>query len=101
MSARSRYAGTPVATVVVHDDDGRDREVAYLLTRVPADPATTATLDWHRVVPGDRLDLLATRHLGDPAAAWRIADANLALDPDALVAPDAAGRVVVIPVPGV
>lgn len=101
MPGRSRYDGAATATVVVDDGIGGVREVAYLLTRVASDPVAVLPLAWHRVVPDDRLDLLAARHLGDPAAAWRIADANLALDPDDLVGPDAEGRVVVIPVPGV
>jgi hypothetical protein len=100
MPGASRYEGAAVDTNVVDDGSGGLREVAYLLTRVPGDPATTVAMAWHRVIPGDRLDLLATRYLGDPAAAWRIADANLALDPDGLVAPDAEGRIVVIPAPG-
>jgi hypothetical protein len=101
MAGRSRYSGATTDTVVADDGGGGTREVAYLLTRVPLDPAATAPLAWHRVAPDDRLDLLATRYLGDPAAAWRICDANFALDPDALIGPDAASRVVVIPVPGV
>jgi hypothetical protein len=99
MSRASRYDGATVATVVVEDGAGGAREVAYVLPRTPA--AQGLALDRHRVVPGDRLDLLATRYLGDPAAAWRIADANLALDPDALVDPDSTGRALVVPVPGV
>ena len=51
---------------------------------------------WHRVAADDRLDLVAHRHLGDPQAWWRICDANAALDPDALVGPDAEGRVIVV-----
>ncbi|MFJ8579368.1 hypothetical protein [Micromonospora sp. NPDC093277] len=101
MAGHSRYDGAQPATVVVDDGAGGLREVAYLLTRVPLDPATTPVVAWHRVVPDDRLDLLAARYLGDPAAAWRICDANLALDPDALVGPDAEGRVIAIPGPGV
>ncbi len=41
------------------------------------------------------------RYLGDPAAAWRICDANLALDPDALAGDEGEGRVLAIPGPGV
>jgi hypothetical protein len=99
--AGSRYDRAETATVTVDDGTGGVREVAFLLTRVPPDPAAVIPLAWHRVVPGDRLDLLAARYLGDPAAAWRIADANLALDPDDLVGPEAEGSVVVIPAPGV
>jgi hypothetical protein len=100
MPGPSRYAAAVVGTVRVDDGSGTVREVAYLLPRVPGDPAATVTMAWHRVVPDDRLDLLATRYLGDPTVAWRIADANLALDPDDLVTPDAEGRILVIPAPG-
>jgi nucleoid-associated protein YgaU len=48
----------------------------------------------HRVVAGDRLDLLAARYFGDPLQFWRIADANPASSPDELLEP---GRVLVIP----
>jgi hypothetical protein len=78
--------------------DAGDVGVAYLLPRaVPATPPTL--LARHRVEPGDRLDLLAAQHIGDPAAAWRIADANTALDPDELVGPGAAGSSLLVPAP--
>lgn len=48
----------------------------------------------HRVVAGDRLDLLAARYFGDPLQYWRIADANPAPTPDELLEP---GRVLIIP----
>lgn len=97
---RSRYEGLPTASVVVDDGGGGVREVAYLLTRTPPDPRGTIPLAWHRVVRSDRLDLVAARYLGDPSAFWTVCDANLALDPDALVAQDAEGSVLVVPVPG-
>jgi nucleoid-associated protein YgaU len=48
----------------------------------------------HRVVAGDRLDLLAARYFGDPLQFWRIADANPAASPDELLEP---GRTLIIP----
>lgn len=99
MAGRSRYTGLEVATVVVEDGGGGSREVRYLRRR-PL-PTAPTPLAWHRVRPGDRLDLLAARYLGDPAGAWRIADANLALDPDSLIDVHSEGRVLVIPVPEV
>jgi nucleoid-associated protein YgaU len=48
----------------------------------------------HRVVAGDRLDLLAARYFGDPLQYWRIADANPTPSPDELLEP---GRVLIIP----
>ena len=103
MAGRSRYDGAQVASVGVEDGDGGEREVAYLRTRTPGPEAGSGAppIAWHRVGPDDRLDLLAARYLGDPAAFWRICDANLALDPDALVGPDAEGAVVVILAPEV
>ena len=38
-------------------------------------------------MPGDRLDLITARTLGDPEQFWRICDANDALDPDDLAEP--------------
>ncbi len=77
---------------------GDDVGVAYLLPRaVPMTPPTL--LARHRVEPGDRLDLLAAHYIGDPDAAWRIADANTALDPDELVGPDAVDRSLLVPAP--
>ena len=101
MAGRSRYDGARTATVEIDDGRGGRREVVYLLTRTPLDPGATTPFAWHRVAADDRLDLLASRYLGDPAAFWRICDANLALDPDELVGPDAEGAVVVVPTPGV
>ncbi len=100
MAGRSRYDGAGQALVEVPDGTGGQREVAYLLPRVPGDPASTRPLAWHRVVSDDRLDLVVHRYLGDPLAFWQVCDANAALDPDALVGGDAEGSVIVIPVPG-
>lgn len=88
----SRYHGVPVASA--RTAGGAD--VRYLRRRfIPAADAGTAIE--HTVVSGDRLDLLAERYYGDPLLAWRIADANGALDPAELTA--APGRVLRIPRP--
>lgn len=100
MFSRSRYEGLPQGRVEVPDGLGGTREVAYLLTRLPGDPARMAPIAWHRVVRGDRLDLVATTYLGDVGAFWRVCDANAALDPDRLVSTDAEGSVLVVPAPG-
>lgn len=96
--AQSRYANVPVLTTtsVV---GGESREVRYLGRRQLADGGGTRVLALHTVTAGDRLDLVAASHLGDPLAAWRIADANLALDPFQLTALDAEGDVLVVPFP--
>jgi hypothetical protein len=77
----SRYQGVAVTEIVVADG----RTVRYLRRRFLPDPAGLFTLVQHRVVDADRLDNLAARYLGDPLAAWRIADANGALRMEALV----------------
>ncbi|MEQ4208816.1 LysM domain-containing protein [Actinopolymorpha sp. B17G11] len=100
MAAGSRYDGVEIATATVPDGAGGSREVRYLRRRAVPDPAAAAPMALHAVAADDRLDLVTARYLGDPAAFWRIADANAALDPDALVGPDAEGALLVIPVPG-
>ena len=102
LPATSRYASVEIATTIEPDGAGGTREVRYLRRR-PLDPpaAPPAVLATHRVGADDRLDVIAGRYLGDPTAFWRIGDANDALDPDELVAPDAEGRLLVVPVPGV
>jgi hypothetical protein len=73
----SRYHG--VGTAVWTARDGR--QFKYLRRRFPPDPATLAQIGTAEVQQGDRPDLIAHRHLGDARGWWRIADANLALDP--------------------
>lgn len=97
--APSRYDGVEIATTTVPDGAGGERAVRYLRRRrAPAAP-TVPPLAHHRVGDDDRLDLIAARYLGDPLAAWRIADANTALDPQELTATP--GDVVVVPTPEV
>ena len=48
----------------------------------------------HRVVSGERLDLIAWRYYRDPLLAYLIADANGCAHPDDLLVP---GRVLFIP----
>jgi nucleoid-associated protein YgaU len=101
-----RYDSVPVAGTTVPDGAGGLREVRYLRRRplggrprrVGREGGAAAT---HRVTAGDRLDLVSHRYLGDATAWWRIADANGALDPEALTGPDAEGELIVIPLPGV
>jgi hypothetical protein len=95
----SRYDTDTVLTVIVPDGRGGTSEVRYLPRRLPIDP-DTSPLAVHRVTEADRLDVLAERYLGDPSAAWMIAEANRALDPAALIGPSAVGRLLRIPTPG-
>jgi hypothetical protein len=97
MPGGSRYDGVEIATTTVPDGEGGVREVRYLRRRRAPAHATQPPLARHRVADDDRLDLVAARYLGDPLASWRIADANSALDPQAVTA--TAGDVVVVPTP--
>lgn len=78
--ASSRYAAVPVAHLTRADG----RQVAYLCRRFVPPPGDFALLREHVVVQGDRLDVLAARHLGDPELFWRLCDANGAMRPDEL-----------------
>jgi hypothetical protein len=72
----SRYRNIP--TFTLRSGDGQT--TSYLGRRFPADvpPQGMAT---YRVIAGDRPDLLAARTLNDPLAFWRLAEANLMVDP--------------------
>ncbi|MGW8765211.1 hypothetical protein ACWGN5_22185 [Streptomyces sp. NPDC055815] len=82
-AATSRYAHVPTAVLQLPDG----RPVTYVRRRFPPDPDTLTTLSVHTVAPGERLDHIAARELGDPAQAWRIADAHRVLDPRTLTRP--------------
>lgn len=101
MPGPSRYAAVDIATTSVTDGAGGVRQVRHLRRRRLPDPQQARVLALHQVGRGDRMDLIAARHLGDPTAFWLIADANGALDPDELVGPHAEGTLLVIPVPEV
>lgn len=90
-----RYDGVPIATLRVGE-----RDIRYLRRRELPDPRDVRPLAVHVVAAGDRLDLIAARYLGDPTAAWQIADANAALDPDALTGAGSEGDRLIIPFPG-
>jgi hypothetical protein len=88
----SRYAD--VGTAVTRTPDGRD--VVHLRRRFLPPPERLATAGWETVTDGDRVDLLASRALGDPTAFWQLCDANLAFDPAEMETP---GRVVRVALP--
>jgi hypothetical protein len=71
----SRYHLVPIAQITLPDG----RTVRYLRRRQLPDPAALVTVAQYRVASGDRLDTIAWQQLGDPLAAWRIADANVTL----------------------
>jgi hypothetical protein len=85
----SRYSGVPTAVHVAEDGT----ETVYLRRRPVPQPEALATLGWERVPDGDRVDLLAARAVGDPAAFWRLADAALVMDVSELEQPGRAVRV--------
>ena len=74
----SRYAGIPVGA---HDPGDGSAPVPYLRRRLCPPPERFALLHEAAVTEGDRRDLLAARHLGDPELWWRLADANGVVDP--------------------
>lgn len=77
----SRYAGVP--TAALDRGDGAP-PTPYLRRRLCPPPERLALLHQHTVATGDRLDLVAARHLGDPELWWRVADANGAVRPSDL-----------------
>jgi hypothetical protein len=83
----SRYAG---AGVDAYDRGDGSPRLPYLRRRLCPRPDRFALLYEVAVVEGDRRDLLAARHLGDPELWWRLADANGVVDPRALT--DEIGR---------
>jgi hypothetical protein len=80
----SRYYSLEEGKLTVTRSDGTTREIRYKRRRFIPQPEDASTLAEHRVVQGDRLDNIAARWLGEPTQFWRIADANLAIDPSDL-----------------
>jgi hypothetical protein len=74
----SRYADIDVTAY--DPGDGR-APIPYLRRRLCPAPARFALLYEVMIVEGDRRDLLAARHVGDPELWWRLADANASVDP--------------------
>lgn len=95
----SRYANVGIATVTVPDGVGGSRDVRYLRRRFPPQPGSLPTLAEHTVVRGDRVDLIAAAHFGDPTQFWRICDANPVIHPGELCAPERIGESLRIPFP--
>jgi hypothetical protein len=71
--------------------------IVYLARRLLPLPEQIAGQSLYTVQPGDRIDLVAARLLGDPLLYWLIADANDAMDPSQLCR--TAGRKLRIPAP--
>ncbi len=95
----SRYTKLAVKTHVepAPDENVPPRELRYVERRfLPPSDAGVPLLE-HTVADGERLDQVAARYLGDPTQFWRIADANLALQPETLT--DTAGRRIIVALP--
>lgn len=75
--SRGRYRSTPSATFVSEGATicWRSPRILPPLDEAPKDARTAS------VRPGERLDQLAARLLGDPAAYYLLTDANPSLDP--------------------
>lgn len=86
-SSTSRYAGLPTSTLTFAMPDGSTREVTFVRRRLLPRPEDHTLLGEHTVQPGERLDHIAGRHVGDPAQFWRICDATDALRPPDLEQP--------------
>ncbi len=91
----SRYAALPTATFVFPAPD--ERTVTYVRRRFVPDGRAIPVLAQRQVLQGDRLDLVTAQTLGDPLQFWRVADANVAMRAEDLVA--VPGRMLRIPVP--
>lgn len=103
MAGRSRYlkpggradATLPPSTQTQSDPDGPP--IVYLPRRLLPLPDQITAQSTYLVKPGDRIDLVAARLLGDPLLYWLIADANGASDPASLCA--VPGRSLRLPAP--
>lgn len=91
--ATSRYYGIAAAAF---DPGGGAAPIAYLTRRFCPQGDALPLLALAQVSPGERLDQLTARTLGDPTLFWRVADANHALHPASMATP---GRVLRVPVP--
>jgi hypothetical protein len=89
----SRYFG--LETAAWQGPDGRI--VRYVRRRFVPAPEAFHVVREYVVAQGDRVDTIAAAQLGDPEQYWRVADANLALDPNELT--DVPGRRIVIALP--
>jgi hypothetical protein len=89
----SRYHAVERAVYI--GDDGRP--IAFLRRRFLPHGARMPVLGEAIVGPGERLDQIANRTLGDPLQFWQICDANNAMNPFALVAE--VGCLLRVPIP--
>lgn len=89
----SRYSSLEEAKYTTPDG----REIAYKRRRFLPQGRTMPLLAEVTVTQGDRLDLMASRTLGDPKQFWRICDANNGMKPADLTAE--LGTIIRVPLP--
>ncbi|MBV9156955.1 MAG: LysM domain-containing protein [Acidobacteriaceae bacterium] len=91
----SRYYG--FSTLSYTAPNGQS--ITYLARRFVPQPGAQnyTTIAQHRVVQGDRLDLIAAKYLSDPLVFWLICDANGAIRPNSLI--ETPGAIVNITMP--
>ena len=78
----SRYYN--IETTALTFPDGRT--VSYVRRRFLPQGDRLPLLAEVSVAPGERIDAVSYRTLGDPLAFWRICDANNAMDPQEMLA---------------
>ena len=77
----SRYADVALGRYEFPGDDAGDKiSVTYVLRRFIPQARDIPIAARHRVVAGERVDILAANYLGEAQLNWRVADANLATD---------------------
>jgi hypothetical protein len=92
----SRYYLLETATMVVTDENGDQRMLAYKRRRFLPPAEGLTTLAEHTFTQGDRLDNITARYLDVPTEFWRICDANNVLRPAEL---EEVGRIIKIAFP--
>jgi len=90
-----RYGGCEVATL----ETPEGKTVNYLRRRFIPPPSRFALLQEHLITEHERLDNLAAQYFGDPEQFWLICDANRAMRPKDLTAPDRVGKTLRITLP--
>ena len=88
----SRYYALPTAT----HETAEGRQVTHVRRRFLPQGSRIPVAGEVRIQQGERLDQIASRHLGQGEQFWRLADANDAMDPDTLV--EEPGDTVKIPI---
>jgi hypothetical protein len=93
VSGPGRYDTVGTATVTLADG----RQVRYLLRRFLPQPGALGGGRMHVVAPGERVDHIAARELGDAERSWLLADVNAVMRPSDL---SVTGRPILLPLPG-